>query len=129
MESIPRRRQTLAPPQFLSLPLYFSSTPKSIIGVLHAAVDLGHRLDQGEVEEERLVFFVVLVEAIEQEGLESGASRHSLPPVIARVSSISFNSGNHRILRSYYQLHGNHAHLWNTLLHHFGICSEILIIG
>jgi hypothetical protein len=105
------------------------STPKSITGVLHAAIDLGHRLDQGEVEEEHLVFFFVLVEAIEQEGSESGASRRSLPPVIAGVSSISSNSGNHRILRSYYQLQGNHAHLWNTLLHHFDICSEILIIG
>jgi hypothetical protein len=43
----------------------FPSTPKSITGVLHAAVDLGHRLDQGEVEEVHLVFFFVLVEAIE----------------------------------------------------------------
>jgi hypothetical protein len=92
------RCQTLALSQILSLPLYFPSTPKSITGVLHAAVDLGHRLDQGEVKEERLVFFVDLVEAIEQEGSESGASRRSLPPVIAEVSSISFNSGNHRIL-------------------------------
>jgi hypothetical protein len=93
-----RRRQTLALSQILSLPLYFPSTPKSITGVLHTAVDLGHRLDQGDVEEERLVFFIILVEAIEQEGSESGASRRSLPPVIARVSSILFNSGNHRIL-------------------------------
>jgi hypothetical protein len=78
---------------------------------------------------ECLVFFIILVEAIEQEGSESGASRRSLPLVIAEISSISFNSGNHRILQSYYQLQGNHAHLWNTLLHHFDICIEILIIG
>jgi hypothetical protein len=92
------RRQTLALSQILSLPLYFPSTPKSITGVLHVAVDLGHRFHQGEVEEERLVFFIDLVEAIEQEGSESGASRRSLPPVIAGLSSISFHSGNHRIL-------------------------------
>jgi hypothetical protein len=78
---------------------------------------------------ERLVFFVVLVEAIEQEGSESGASHRSFPPVIAGISSILFHSGNHRILRSYYQLQGNHAHLWNTLLPHFDIYSEVLIIG
>jgi hypothetical protein len=97
-----RRRQTLALSQILSLPLYFPSTPKSITGVLHAAVDLGHRLDQGEVEEERLVFFVVLVEAIEQEGSESGASRRSLPPNIARFLPIMFNSGHHRRRRACY---------------------------
>jgi hypothetical protein len=127
------KRCALPPnPSSISDPLsssLFPSTLKSITRVLHAAVDLGHRLNQGEVKEEQLVFFFVQVEAIEQEGSESGASRRSLPPVIAGVSSISSNSGNHRILRSYYQLQGNHAHLWNTLLHHFDIYSEILIIG